>query len=238
LIIPWNTVLLLILNPTPEHVPLTGYVDSQSVFCDVLLTARGPVSALNPIKATVLVVADRTAEFNFSYITVVFWNSLEYPYNITGSEYNIAKVLLHPTSAVNGWDGSIQIVYPASGNFDVSVFFFDAKMQAMRQLSFHSAIIIAPQESTFSYVTSITFLSLELVVIGLMILEFRTKEKGTATKPNQAETSYASKESLNRDVPLVAVVLAAIALSWVLSSLRSRPKRTEVDSNRTSSGAD
>lgn len=62
----------------------------------------------------------------------------------------------------------------------MSVFFYDAKMQAMRQLPFYDVIVIGPEESTFSYVTSMTFLSLELVIIGRMVLELRTKDGGYA----------------------------------------------------------
>ncbi|MGA3108620.1 MAG: hypothetical protein ABSD99_04065 [Candidatus Bathyarchaeia archaeon] len=114
-------------------------------------------------------------ELNFSYVSVFLFGARAFPQNVSNSEYGLVNILLHSTKAINGWNGSVQVVYMASGNFDLSVNLLDWKMQAIVEVPFFDAITVGSQDLTFTYVTGITLLSLELVIIAVMLLDLRTK---------------------------------------------------------------
>ena len=113
-------------------------------------------------------------KLNFTRVRVILWGALSFPYTTNGTEYEytVGVVYLHPNS-VNGLGGSVWIVYLRSGQFDVSVL-FDNSTETIRRIDYPKIITIESSELTFSFVTSLVFVSLELVIAGLMLLDFST----------------------------------------------------------------
>lgn len=185
-ILPWLPLMLLTYYQTPKYVTQTakvpigiaanGYVyDSQDVDCSVLLTAHGPISALNPLTASIEVIARATIPtlqtlLNFSSIQVIIWGALSFPYKSAEYPYGVAIMNLYPTSS-NSWSNSGQIVYLTSGQVDLTVEFDNAIGQIVRRVDFFNMITIESDAATFSYVTSLVFVSLELAIVGLTVWE-------------------------------------------------------------------
>lgn len=65
----------------------------------------------------------------------------------------------------------------AAGSYYFVVRLLDEKMQTLFEVPFDNAIVIGTQDLTFTYVTGITLLSLELVIIAVMLLDLRTKDR-------------------------------------------------------------
>ncbi len=194
IILPWQPLLLFIAYSTPEPVSLSGEVNfgtytgpkSESISCSILLTAKGPIGAFNPVTAKVDVIMNNAIsvfenQLNFSVIRVILWDSLAFPYNSTTYPYSAGIIDLHPTASQNQWSNSKLVVYLRSGQFDVTVEFQSANYVVGR-IDFPKAITIESSEATFSYITSLVFVSLELVIAGLMLLDFSTHARSNAEK--------------------------------------------------------
>jgi hypothetical protein len=191
LILPWLPLILLTYYETPEHVYATGdaYITetiTQKVGCQILLTTHGPISALNPLTVkidviTATVIPTLETILGFSKVQAFLPHALPFPYSSANYLWSYAIVDLH-RSSYNSWSGSQNIVYPSSGNFDVTIQLQNATGWILRQVFYNGIISIASSEITFSYVTSLVFVSLELVIVGLMVYEVardigRYKEK-------------------------------------------------------------
>lgn len=100
--------------------------------------------------------------------------ALSFPYNSGEYSSGAAAFNLGPTWSANEWVATNVIVYFLSGKFDVTLQFVKDQPHGSTILlvvPFPNAITIDSSEVTFNYVTSLVFVSLELVVVGLMIYE-------------------------------------------------------------------
>ncbi len=202
LILPWQPLFLFIVYSTPEAISLSGEVsfgaytgqNSHFISCFVLLTAKGPIGAFNPVNAKVDVIMDNAVsvlenELNFSVIRVILWGSLAFPYNSTNYPYSAGIIDLSSTTSQNEWSNSKLVVYLTSGQFDVSVEFENASY-VVGSINFSKAVTIESSETTFSYVTSLVFVSLELILVGMMLLDFSTHARSDADQKHSRDDQW------------------------------------------------
>jgi len=188
LILPWQPLLLFIVYSTPQFKTLNAYAyfgnyalpEPQEIGCSVLVTTKGPIAAFNPVTARIdIIMSDAISvqqkKLHFGIIRVVLPGALAFPFNSTAYPYAIGVMDLHPTTAQNVWSNSKLVVYLTNGTFPVSVLFVNAYGNyTVATADFPDAITIGSSEATFSYMTSLVFVSLELVIVGMMLLDFST----------------------------------------------------------------
>jgi hypothetical protein len=185
-IVPWNTIWLL-TNPVAEYMsfskevsfPSHGRTVSYIINATISLLARGAISADNPITAKVSLygyIGDLPSVTNTTAILVEFWGSLEFwgplAFPLQEKYRTIGAILIVDVSHFP-WEGSTSIVYRSSGEFDVSVLFLDSHSQILQRIELNNMITIASEQETFAYVTSVTFVSLDLVIVALMLLDLK-----------------------------------------------------------------
>lgn len=180
-VIPWNIVWLL-ANPVPEvkefsrivTFPLKDTTVSYTINGTIILRARGAISADNPITAEAFIgnlgILNLPSVTKTTTIVVVFLGTFEYPlkppcYCMAGMIYiDLAKF---------PWDDSTSMVYHRSGNFDVIVRFQNSNEETIQETILTNEITVGSQQETFAYVTSVAFVSLDVIIVALMLLEFR-----------------------------------------------------------------
>ena len=110
-----------------------------------------------------------------------------YPQNVTKSSYPTARVLLTATSE-NSWGGSLVVIHMTAGNFGIVFHLLNRTLQTIYGVQFSRAITIDSEQVTFSYVSSVGFLSLEPAIIALIVSEVAL---GVRTKNgHNAQQSY------------------------------------------------
>jgi hypothetical protein len=91
-------------------------------------------------------------------------------------------------------------VYISSGEFGVIARFLNSRDEILQQITLVSGIKVGSYEETLSYVTSLAFVSLDLVivaldliVVALMLVELRIKDTRTHERKDGQE-KYAETE--------------------------------------------
>lgn len=185
-IIPWNALLLVMRNPNVEYVTQGTELGSLGgVSFRLNMTAQGPFSAWNPITLNIYFFADSDLVYRLGspkQVQVVLFDARAYPENVTNPSYPLAAFLLNPTGSTPIWQRSVQVIYTTAGNFDLAFRFLNDKMQTVAQPGFRQVISIASQDVTFSYVSTISFISLEIVIIAITLLELRAKDGHNASE--------------------------------------------------------
>jgi len=159
--------------------PAHGTTVSFTVNGSVWLSAMGAISANNPMRAEAFILnsplENLTSLTNTTQIAVGFGGSLEFPLtqNVGENWYRGGFVFIDVTSFP--WDGrgSTRIVYFSPGQFDVIVRFLNSRNWILQQMTVPNIITVGPQEQTFAYVTSVAFVSLDLIIVALMLLDLK-----------------------------------------------------------------
>jgi hypothetical protein len=180
-VIPWNTVLLL-SNPVPEYVPFSkevcfpshGGTVSYIINGTISLRARGAISADNPIDVNFSIedahIQDLPSVTNTRKIVVEFRGSLAFPLRWQ-YWYIVGTISIDVTHSP--WEGSTSVVYHSSGKFDVRLTFLDSHSEQLQRADLTDIITVGPQQETFAYVTAVAFVSLDLIIIALMLLDIK-----------------------------------------------------------------
>jgi hypothetical protein len=205
LIIPWDAVWLL-ANPltslvyenpsfnTEVRFPLHGGTVSFAVNGTILLHAKAAISADNPIIAEVFIanspLKDLSTVTNTTQIAVGFDGTLRLPLTWTSIGYQGGIIFINVASFPWNGYGSVSIVYLSSGEFDVIARFLDSRGVILQQITLVNDIVVGPQQETLTYVTSIAFVSTDLIIVVLMLLDLKDirADDGSRRQKKQTET--------------------------------------------------
>lgn len=153
----------------------------------------GAISEDNPMKAEAYIanspLKNLTIFTNTTEISIGFGGSSEFPLKENPGEnwYRGGYIFINVTSFPWNGYGSTRIVYFSPGQFDLIVRFLNSRFWlpgyaiVLQEITVKNLITIGPQQETFAYVTSVAFVSLDLIIIALMVLDVLLNLKDTRT---------------------------------------------------------
>lgn len=243
-IIPWNVVQLLEQYPIPQYIPFSktvhinmgyGVTENQNVSGYVLLEAQGSISAVNPITVSVAIFTVGSGTplatiMGLRWVVVDFFGSYQYPFTtFSGSQQDKwGEVNMTTNSQALSWisNRQTQIIYLLSGVYNATIVFYGTKpfWDNNAEVDLTNVITIASEQSTFGYVSEVSLLSLELVIVALMLVEiYKSEEK----KNHEKHENEKERNDDSVTLPVAVIGLVIVGLYYAMTHNRKKPENKD-----------
>ena len=202
-LIPYQEIELLTFTPAYQSTERTVEVDNGQHFLDLYVTIRGSdaISAGSLLKMYVYAYSDPylVSALNVTEIAVSPEQGLENP--LVGSDFSDGflnpAVVYAPIvkGTVDQFGGESDVVYYTSGDFNGTLTLFGGNHEILFSYPLNDIIQVGGEDVTFGYVDGLVTISLTIVLVAFVLLEFRRVKVNRGKRKQTEIDDYLAKQS-------------------------------------------